>query len=55
MTEPGEEWRDLKRQARGVMLRRWVPLVVLALLVVAATAAGVSRCERPKYCIRAPC
>lgn len=55
MTEPEEEWRDLKGQARGVIVRRSAPLVILALLVTAAIAAGVSRYQRQKYCMPTPC
>jgi hypothetical protein len=55
MTEPEEEWRDVRGRARAVMFRRWAPLVILALLVVAGIALGVSRYQRQKYCITTPC
>ena len=55
MTEPEEQWRDLRGRARGVILRRWAPLVIVALLFVVGIAAGVSRCQRRRYCITTPC
>ena len=41
MTEPDEEWRDLKGQARGVIVRRWAPLVILTLIVTVAIAVVI--------------